>query len=367
MPDHPHEATVEVRVGDRLVGPGHPCVVIAEIGVNHNGSLATARALVAAAKSAGADYAKFQTFRADHLVTRGAAKAPYQRRQDGGTETQYDMLKRLELRRGDFAELKRFCGEQGIGFLSTPYGEEDAALLDELGVDAIKVPSALIVEPAFLRTLAAYGRPLILSTGMAALSDVRRAVETVCETGNTQIIVLQCTTDYPTAPEDANVRVVRTLAETLGVPVGFSDHTRSMAAAIAAVALGASVIEKHLTLDKRMEGPDHAASAEPQEFSALVGAVRETELALGRPDKQPTASEHTNARSMRRSIVTSRSISVGETVQPDMIAFKRPGTGIPPRNLPEVVGARARVEIPADALIEWWMLDRTGNRRAPGV
>ena len=347
-----------VTIGTRQVA-GPPCYVIAEIGVNHNGSLSRAKELVMAARRAGADCAKFQTFRADSLATPAALKAPYQQRTTGAAESQLDMLKRLELSPDAQRELVAFCAEQGIEFLSTPYGEDDARLLAGLGVKAFKIPSALIVEPDFLRFVAEFGKPLILSTGMSSLVEVREAVNAVRNAGNSQVILLQCTTEYPTNIGDANLRVMETLGNAFGVPVGFSDHTRLSTAAIVAAGLGASVIEKHLTLDKSLDGPDHAASADPQEFSELVAAIRDAERALGRSDKEPTAAERANMVSMRRSVVARLPIRAGVLLDASMLTTKRPATGIPPRDLAQVIGARARVDIAADAPLEWSMLERS--------
>jgi N-acetylneuraminate synthase/N,N'-diacetyllegionaminate synthase len=350
-----------IAIGERQVGPPHPCYVIAEIGVNHNGSVAIAKDLILAAKRAGADCAKFQTFRADKLATLSAVKAPYQQRTTGSGESQLEMLRRLELSRDAQRELIAFCATQRIEFMSTPYGEDDARLLADLGVFAFKIPSALIVEPEFLRTVAGFGKPIILSTGMATLSEVQEAVQVIAGAGDPGLVLLQCTTDYPTRVEDANVRVMQTFAKLFAVPVGFSDHTRTATAAIVAASLGASVIEKHLTLDKSLEGPDHAASADPGEFEALVAAIREAEQALGRSEKEPTAAERENMVVMRRSVVARSTIPAGAVVETDMVTTKRPATGIPPRDLARVVGARARVEILADSPLEWWMLERVDD------
>lgn len=347
-----------MSINGRIVGPGHPCYVIAELGVNHNGSLSLARDLVKAAKQAGADCAKFQTFRASNVATASAPKAGYQKRTTGERESQLEMLRRLELPTPALVELVQLCREQRIEFLSTPYSEEDAEVLAGLGAAAFKVPSALIVEPAYLRTLARFGKPLILSTGMATLAEVNEAVSLVREAGNTELVLLQCTTEYPADIQDANLRVMGTLAAAFSVPVGFSDHTRSSTASIAAVTLGAAVIEKHLTIDQSLEGPDHSASANPAEFSDLVSAIREAELALGRAEKEPAPGERQNLVMMRRSVVARAPIRTGTLLEAGMLTMKRPATGIAPKELPRVVGSRARVEIPADAPLEWWMLER---------
>jgi len=335
--------------------------VIAAIGVNHNCDLAAAKALVLAAKGCGADCAKFQSFQAERLVTPSASKASYQQRTTAAAESHFEMLKRLELSGDAHRELAAFCAEHGIDFLSTPYSEEDARLLAALDVGAFKVPSALIVESAFLEALAAFGKPLIVSTGMATLPEVRDAVDVVHRIAGTELILLQCTTEYPTDIDAANVRVMQTIATTFGVPVGRSDHAPSDTAAIGAVALGASVIEKHLTLDKALEGPDHSSSADPADFSRLVAAIREAELALGRSDKEPTPAERANSAVMRRSVVARSTIPAGAVLNANMLTMKRPGAGIPPKDLPRVVGTRARLEIAADCPLEWWMLERPGD------
>jgi N-acetylneuraminate synthase/N,N'-diacetyllegionaminate synthase len=345
-----------LSIGARLVGPGEPCFVIAEAGVNHNGAPELAEQLVVAAARAGADCVKFQTFAADRVASRTAEKPPYQLRGTDVAESQLDMLRRLELRPDDHQRLLAACEREGVLFLSTPYSIEDVDLLESLAVPAYKVASALIVEPELLRRLAATGKPLILSTGLADLEEVAEAVDVVRASGNGQLVVLQCTTEYPADVSDANLRAMQTMRESLGVLTGYSDHTQGATAAIAAVALGAVVVEKHFTLDATLPGPDQATSATPDELEALVRSIREVEAALGNGRKEPRDVERANLVNMRRSLVARVGIPRGTRLTRDMIATKRPATGIAPRDIEDVLGRTASVEIEADRPIERWML-----------
>lgn len=346
---------VPMRVGSRPVGPGCPALIIAEAGVNHNGDAGAAVALVRAARACGADCVKFQTFQAERIVTAGAPKADYQLQTTDAAESQIAMLRKLELPEAAYPPLLEECGRSGILFLSTPYSVEDVDLLDRLGVAAFKVASGQIIEPAFLRHVAAKGKPVFLSTGMATLAEVDEAVRTIRETGNDQLVLLQCTTNYPSRPKDANILAMRTMQAAFGVPVGYSDHTQSPVACIAAVALGACVIEKHFTLDRSLPGPDQSSSADPEEFCRLVAAIRETEAVLGTGVKQPVEAERRNSSAMRRSLVSAVPIPSGTVITREMLTCKRPGTGIPPKRLDEVVGRVAARDIPRDALLapEW--------------
>jgi N-acetylneuraminate synthase/N,N'-diacetyllegionaminate synthase len=329
--------------------------VIAEAGVNHNGDLALAKELVEEAKAAGADCVKFQTFRAERIVTATAPKACYQLEVTSREESQLQMLKRLELSLDAHRELLTYCQKLQIDFLSTPYSLEDIEFLEGVGVLAYKVASGQIVEPDFLQAVARQGKPIYLSTGMATLAEVDDAVRTIRMTGNDQITLFQCTTNYPSSVEDANLFAIPTMAVACGCPVGYSDHTQTDTACLVAIGLGARVIEKHLTLDKGMAGPDHSASAEPAEFRRLVAAIREAEKALGSRRKEPCAAEVVNARGMRRSIVAARQIKAGELFSRELLAFKRPGTGIRPALLQELLGCRAHRDIAADEMITWSM------------
>lgn len=346
-----------VQIGSRTVGPGHPCYVIAEAGVNHGGDPDLAFRLVDAAAAAGADAVKFQTFKADRVASPQAAKAAYQRRATPPDEAQLDMLRRLELPFEVFAELDAYCRRLGIQFLSTPFDEESAAFLAQLGIPAFKVASGEITNLPFLRRLAGYGRPLIISTGMAGLGEVEAAVAAVTEAGCRQLVLLHCVSSYPADPSDVNLRALDTLRAAFGVPVGYSDHTLGTEIALAAVARGACVLEKHFTLDRDLPGPDHAASLEPGQLRDLVAAVRRVEAALGDGRKRPAASEVDTAVAARRSIVALRSIGRGQVLEEDMVDFRRPGNGLPPAMLPHVLGRRARRDIPAGTLLTLDMLD----------
>lgn len=326
----------------------HSTFIIAEAGVNHNGDLDTAFRLIEAAKAVHADCVKFQTFKASSVITRSAPKAQYQLETTDPGESQYEMLKKLELGYEDFAKIKRACEDNGIQFLSTPYNEEDADLLSRLDVDAFKIASGQLVEHSFLQHVARYGKQMIVSTGMGNLAEAYEAVDTIRKAGNEDIVVLQCTTNYPSPIEDANLRSMVAMKDALGVPVGYSDHVEQNYACFAAVALGATVIEKHFTLDRNMEGPDHAASLDPTGFAELVQGIRAVEAAMGSSIKRPTAREQKNMQGMRRSIVLNRPVKAGEIITLDMMAFKRPATGIAPKMKAQLDGARALVDIEAD-------------------
>ena len=351
-----HHPVLPVAIDHRMVGPGSPCFVIAEAGVNHNGDLALAEALVDAAADAGADAVKFQTFRAERVVTREAPKAEYQVRTTGAHETQFDMLKRLELGQDAHRALVDRCRALGLIFLSTPFDEESCDFLDALGVPAFKVPSGEVTNLPFIRHVARKQKPIILSTGMACLREVADAVEAVWDEGNRSLVLLHCVSNYPTDPEDANLRAIATLREAFGVPAGFSDHTVGVHVALAAVALGACLIEKHVTLDRTLPGPDHYASIEPDELRELVRRMREVEASLGSGTKEPVAREAAVARVTRRSLVAARPIPAGTVVERTMVVMRRPGTGLTPDQLPLVVGRTALVDIPEGALLAHEML-----------
>jgi N-acetylneuraminate synthase/N,N'-diacetyllegionaminate synthase len=324
------------------------CYIIAEAGVNHNGDPEMARELVRAARRAGADAVKFQTFRAEALVVRDAAKAQYQLRTTDPGESQFEMLRRLELPRDVQAELAQLCAREGIEFLSTPYNFDDVDFLDSLGVRAFKLASIHLVEPPFLQYVARKGKTMIVSTGMGTLRDVEEAVAAIRAVSDPPVILLQCTTNYPSPPEDANLRAIATMRDALWLPVGYSDHTQSETCCVAAVALGAVMIEKHFTLDPALPGPDHSSAASPEEFARLVTRIRETERALGSGRKEPSAAEAANAPAMRRSIVARRRIAAGEVITADALTLKRPGTGLAPRHWYQIVGRKAPREIAQD-------------------
>lgn len=316
-----------------------PVYIIAEAGVNHNGSLDMALRLVEQAREAGADCVKFQTFRAERIVTASSPKAQYQLEVTDRAESQFDMLKKLELGRDDFARIKAHCEEVGIHFMSTPYNPEDAELLNELGVDAFKIASGQVVELPFLQQVARYGKRMIVSTGMADMEEVRQAVQAIRATGLTDLVVLQCNTDYPSRVEDVNIRAMITMRDELDVRVGYSDHVPNDHACFAAVALGAEMIEKHFTLDNTLAGPDHSSSLAPAAFKRLVQGIRDIERCLGDGVKRPSERERLNTFGMRRSLVAARDLRAGERITREDVGFKRPANGLSPKYLNDVVGA----------------------------
>lgn len=330
--------------------------VIAEAGVNHNGSLDTALRLVAAAKTCGADAIKFQTFKAEKLVTRGAEKAAYQKRQDGVGDSQFDMLRRLELKEADFATLMAACAGVGIEFLSSPFDEESADFLHSLGMRVFKIPSGEITNIPFLEHLAAKGKPVILSTGMCTLGDVEEAVSLLRSQGVPGITLLHCVTEYPAPIDEVNLLAMNTLRMAFQTEVGYSDHTPGVQIPIAAAALGATVIEKHFTLDTSMQGPDHKASLAPVDFRSMVEAIRSVERALGDGIKRPVPCELKNMIVARKSVVAAQTIDEGEVITREKLAVKRPGSGIPPRDLGRVVGLKASRPIPRDTVLTWQLL-----------
>lgn len=322
------------------------CTIVAEAGVNHDGNFERAVQLIDAAAEVGADVVKFQLFRAEDIATDFAPKAPYQRRTTGDG-AQIDMLRSLELPPDAFPVLFEEARRRGLGFLATCYGADELDLLDEAGVEAFKFASAQIVELPHLAHAARKGKPLIVSTGMATMTEITEALGTIRDAGDPPVILLQCTTNYPARVDEANVRVIQGLRKRFGLPVGFSDHTLGDAAAIAAVVLGAVMLEKHLTLDRSLPGPDHSASLEPAEFAAMVRRVRDAEAALGSPEKAPAPHELDNAYVMRRSLFAVVDIRAGARIEAAHIGMRRPYAGLPPRYLSEVVGSTAQVEIPA--------------------
>ncbi|MBP8651714.1 MAG: N-acetylneuraminate synthase [Deltaproteobacteria bacterium] len=327
--------------------------IIAEAGVNHNGSLETAKALVRQAGMAGADAVKFQTFRADALAAEGLEKAWYQKKTSNAEESQLSMLRRLELGVEEHRELVRFCRSQRIMFLSTPFDEQSADLLESLGVPMLKIGSGELTNLPFLRHVARKRRPMIISTGMANLGEVEEALEVVLSAGNREITLLHCVTEYPAPPMEVNLRAMQTLHRAFGFPVGYSDHTEGIEIAVAAAALGASVIEKHFTLDRSAEGPDHRSSLDPPMFADMVRAIRNVEDAMGDGRKRPAPCEIKNIPMARRSVVALGAISKGRVITRDLLAIKRPGDGIAPRDMDKIVGLKARRSIPAHKAITW--------------
>lgn len=325
------------------------CMVIAEAGVNHNGDPLLAERLIDAAADAGADFVKFQTFRADALVSPDAAKAAYQRETTGGAESQLEMLRRLELPPEAFIRLAEHARRRGIGFLSTPFDADSVALLAEMRLPLIKIPSGEITNLPHLRAVAAHGWKVLLSTGMSDLREIGDALRVLEEAGKemSAVTLLHCTTEYPAPPEQVNLRAMAAMREAFPrcAGVGYSDHTRGVEISLAAVALGACVVEKHFTLDRTLSGPDHRASLEPEELRALVAGVRKVAAALGCARKEAVPAELANRDVVRRSIVAARDIAAGERLAAENLAVRRPGTGLSPMLWDEIVGGTARRNI----------------------
>jgi N,N'-diacetyllegionaminate synthase len=331
-----------------------PVFVIAEAGVNHNGELGLALRLCDAAKAGGADAVKFQTFRAEDLVVPGAPTAEYQKRQTG-EQDQFGMLRKLELTHAQHERIRDHCDAIGIEFFSTPFSVEAVDMLVALGVKRLKMPSGELTHRALVEHACATGLPVILSTGMATLDEVREALQWAGEvrTSLDGLSVLHCTSAYPAPDEALNLRAIATLREAFKLPVGYSDHSEGIEASLAAVSLGATIIEKHVTLDRTMAGPDHAASLEPNEFAAMVRGIRRISAMLGDGVKEPRAAERDAARVARRSIVAAVDIPAGAALREDMLACRRPATGIAPREWDRVLGAKARRAIPAGTVLQW--------------
>ena len=328
--------------------------IIAEAGVNHNGSIELAKKLIDVAVEAGADAVKFQTFKADKLVSKRAQKADYQKQTTSIVETQYEMLKKLELDENAHRILISYCKEKKIMFLSTPFDHDSIDLLISFEMPIFKIPSGEITNLPYLRHIGRLGKEVILSTGMANLDEVQDALEVLIKAGTSKekITVLHATTEYPCPIDEVNLRAMQTIHATFGVKVGYSDHTQGIEVPIAAAVMGACVIEKHFTLDCTMAGPDHKASLEPDELKAMVRAIRHVEQALGDGVKRPSKSEQKNISVARKSILASRPIKMGETFSDNNLIVKRPGNGISPMRWDEIIGNKAIRNFSADELIE---------------
>jgi N,N'-diacetyllegionaminate synthase len=330
-----------------------PVLIIAEAGVNHNDSLALAKRMADAAKEAGADVVKYQAFVPERLVSASAGMADYQKQNVGRAESQLEMLSRLALSFDEFRELKAYCDGIGIRFLATPFDAESIEFLKTLDPTVWKIPSGEVTNVPYLLRLAATGQPLLLSTGMCDEDDVAFAVDLLREHGAGEITLLHCNTEYPTPLEDANLSAITALRERFGCPVGYSDHTLGIEAPVAAVALGAEVIEKHFTLDKKMEGPDHRASLDPEELRCMVTAIRRIETALGEEAIRVSPSERRNMTAARKSIVAKRFIRKGQILAEDDLCCKRPGDGISPREWFSVIGKQAVCDFAPDEQIRF--------------
>lgn len=329
-------------------------LIIAEAGVNHNGSLEMAHKLIDAAKEAGADYVKFQTFKAEKAISRFAEKAAYQKDRTGSHESQLEMVKKLEIDEEAHIALMDYCERVGIEFLSTPFDLDSIQLLHQLGLSVFKIPSGEITNYPYLKEIAKFNKKVILSTGMSTLGDIESALSILTEHGTDydNITILHCNTEYPTPFEDVNLKAMQTIHQAFELPVGYSDHTLGVEVPIAAVALGAVVIEKHFTLDRSLPGPDHKASLEPDELKMMVSAIRNVEQALGNGIKRPSPSEKKNLPIARKSIVASRRIKKGEVFTEANITAKRPGDGISPMRWHEIIGRKANQDFAIDEQIE---------------
>jgi len=345
-----------IEIGQHKIGSGQPCFVIAEAGVNHNGDINLALQLVEVAARAGANAVKFQTFTANNLASPSAPKADYQLKTTDAAESQYEMLRRLELSTKDHQRLLKHSIKNGILFMSTPFDEDSANMLDELNIPAFKIPSGEITNLPFLAHVAQKGKPLIVSTGMSDLKEVQTAIRTIAETGNQQLVLLHCVSCYPATAADVNLNAMRSMADAFGLPVGYSDHTCGIEIPLAAIALGAVIVEKHFTLDRNLPGPDHRASLEPDELAKMVKGIRKVESALGNGCKRPTKIESKNAFIVRRSLVAARDIAAGEILTEEMIAVKRPGSGLRPDNKRYLIGRKLKHNIKGGSLLKMEML-----------
>ncbi len=329
------------------------CYIIAEAGVNHNGDIQLAEQLIDMAKDAGANAVKFQTFKAEESTGRYAEKAAYQKNNDPTRETQLEMIRKLELPFEDFARLQEYCNKKQIDFISTPDGTESLQYLVKLNIPFIKIGSTEVTNYPFLREIANTGRPVILSTGMSTLGEVEKALDTIYAMGNQKVTLMHCTTDYPTAIENVNMNAMLTLKNAFHVPVGYSDHTLGFEAAVAAVAMGAVVIEKHITLDRNLPGPDHKASMPPEEFCEYVKHIRNVELLLGDGRKKPTEHERGIMKQARRSILAKQGLKKGTVLSKEMFCYKRPGDGIWPEYADILAGRVLKRDIGEEEKILW--------------
>lgn len=347
---------MNIRIGNRIIGDGQPVFIVAEIGVNHNGDPLLAEKLIRAAKAAGADAVKFQTFKAEDLVAANTPKDEYMKKETGSSESMYGMFKRLELPQDSYRSLKDLAESMGLIFFSSPFSESAVDFLFNLGVKVFKIASAEITNLPLLRYIGRKGLPVILSTGMSNMDEVKTAVKTLEAGGCKDIILLHATISHPAKKEDLNLRAIGALKDEFKFPVGYSDHTDDTFVPSLAVASGAILIEKHFTLDKLMDGPDHCHSMDPRGMSDMVRMIRDTEKVLGASDKTCVKAEEDVRLLARRSLIAKRDISRGTRIESSMITVKRPGTGITPLSIDEVLGKVALVDIPSDETIKWDMI-----------
>ena len=343
----------DISIRSHTIGTGKPAFVIAEAGVNHNGDVSIAAELIRHAKKAGADCVKFQTFKAERVVTTNAPKANYQKSVTDPNQSQLDMLRDIELSEQAYGDLISLCESEDIVFTSTPYNEEDIDFLVELDVPVLKSASIHIAEPRFLQRLAETGLPLVVSTGMASWAEIDEAVDAIRSTGNNQLVLLQCTTNYPSLLSDTHLKAMVEMRNRKRCLVGYSDHTQSHIPCLGAIALGACVIEKHFTLDKRQSGPDHSTSETPDSFATIVSGLRDMEIALGGYEKRPTDAERANMPGMRRSIAVRHALPAGHIISEEDLTCKRPASGIAPRDWNKLIGRQIFREIADGSLLSW--------------
>jgi len=350
---------MEFKIHNKMVGDGYPLFFIAEAGVNHNGSVELGKQLIDVAIEAGADAVKFQTFKTDNIITPKAPKSSYHIETTGRDEEQtwYELLKTQEMSRDMHIELMEHCDQNGIIFLSTPYDKDSADLLESLNLPAFKIASTDTNNIPLLSYIAAKGRPMILSTAMATMAEVKEAVSAVRDKGLEEFAVLQCTGNYPSGLADSNLRVMQTYAEKLNCIIGYSDHTPDLVNPVAATAMGAKVYEKHFTIDKSLSGPDHRMSLEPEELKQTVKAIRDTEEALGSSEKEVLEVEKENRAKLRKSIIADTDIKKEQVIGKEMIAIKRPGNGISPTDIENILGKKATIDIPSGTVLSFEMLD----------
>ncbi len=345
-----------IKIDDKVIGKGYPTYIVAELGVNHNGNMELVKELIDKASEAGVDAIKFQKFKTESLVTKNAPKAKYQEVTTDAAESQFDMLKRLELSENSLQELYNYAKFKGIEAFATPFDDESVDFLYNLGIKAYKVGSGDITNIPMLKKIAKKGLPVILSAGMSTLGEIEDALDAIRSEGNDKIVLMHCTSNYPTNEEDVNLKAMNTMMTAFQIPTGYSDHTMGTAVSIAAVARGAVIIEKHFTLDRSLPGPDHSASLEPKELKELVEGIRAVERALGSPIKKPNKSELEVKYVAQKSIVAAMEIKKGEIITEEMLTVKRPGGGIKPKYLQFVVGREAKVDIKEDSIISLDMI-----------
>lgn len=345
------------KIGNRIVGKDNEVFVIAEAGVNHNGDINLAKKMIDMAIWAGADAIKFQTFKTEKLVTGYAAMAKYQKDNIGLEDSQFNMLKKLELYYKEFRELKDYCDNKNILFLSTPFDFQSVDFLNSIGMEAFKISSGDLNNIPFLEYISKLNKPIILSSGMATIGEVEEALNVIYASKLRDVAVLHCTTSYPAKLESVNLKAMVTIRDAFKVVCGYSDHTEGIVIPIAATSLGANIIEKHFTLDKTMKGPDHKASLEPKELKEMIENIRNIQKAMGSGIKMFTESEEETRNVARKSIVASRNIKAGELIEMNDIEFKRPGTGIMPKYYKDIIGKKARVDIEMDAQINFGMIE----------